>query len=101
MTARDEPYDSTPSEERQPAANARQGACAKYSIACTWSERLRSLAIQINSAIDVDDLHIDHRKIITIDRKIAYCGGAKVDAQYMFHVPFDPTKSAEAEGSTR
>ncbi|MEO7110629.1 MAG: phospholipase D-like domain-containing protein, partial [Polyangiaceae bacterium] len=36
----------------------------------TWSPRLRSLASQINDAIDVDELHIDHRKIITIDRKI-------------------------------
>jgi cardiolipin synthase A/B len=63
--------------------------------------RLQSIAAQIGDAIDVDALHIDHRKIIVIDGRVAYCGGANIGAQYMFHVPFDPEKDAKLEGDQR
>jgi hypothetical protein len=53
-------------------------------------ERLTSVAAQIRDTIEIDELHIDHRKIIVVDGRIAYCGGANIGAQYMFHVPFDP-----------
>ncbi|MEO8796606.1 MAG: phosphatidylserine/phosphatidylglycerophosphate/cardiolipin synthase family protein [Polyangiaceae bacterium] len=63
--------------------------------------RLRSLASQIRSAIRIDDLHIDHRKIVVVDGNVGYCGGANIGAQYMFHEPFDPLKEAKVEGDER
>ena len=63
--------------------------------------RLRSLAAQIRDTIAVDDLHVDHRKIIVIDGRIAYCGGANIGAQYLFHEPFDPREEAHAEAEER
>lgn len=63
--------------------------------------RLKSIAAQIREAIAVDDMHVDHRKIVVIDGRIGYCGGANVGAQYMFHLPFDPTVDARDEGDQR
>jgi cardiolipin synthase len=63
--------------------------------------RLRSVAAQIRGTIAVDDLHIDHRKVIVIDRRIGYCGGANIGAQYLFHTAFDPRKEAHAEAKQR
>jgi cardiolipin synthase len=63
--------------------------------------RLRSLAAQIRDTIAVDDLHVDHRKIIVLDGRVAYCGGANIGAQYLFHEPFDPGKDARVEGEER
>jgi cardiolipin synthase len=63
--------------------------------------RLRSVAAQIRGGIAVDDLHIDHRKIIVIDGRVGYCGGANIGAQYLFHVPFDPAKDAKEEAAER
>ena len=60
--------------------------------------RLRSVGAQIRDTIAIDDLHIDHRKVVVIDGRIAYCGGANVGAQYLFHHPFDPHKHARKEG---
>jgi cardiolipin synthase len=63
--------------------------------------RLRSIAAQMREEIAIDDLHIDHRKIIIIDGRVAYSGGANVGAQYLHHVPFDPSKESRAEGEER
>jgi cardiolipin synthase len=63
--------------------------------------RLASIAAQIADSIAIDDLHIDHRKIIVVDGRIAYCGGANIGAQYLYHVPFDPQKEARLEGEER
>ena len=63
--------------------------------------RLQSISTQIADAIDIDDLHVDHRKIIVLDGRIAYCGGSNIGAQYLFHVPFDPAKEAKEEGEAR
>ncbi|HZR10795.1 MAG TPA: phosphatidylserine/phosphatidylglycerophosphate/cardiolipin synthase family protein [Myxococcales bacterium] len=63
--------------------------------------RLRSIGAQIRDTIAVDDLHVDHRKIIVIDGRVAYCGGANIGAQYLFHDPFDPRKDARVEGEER
>ena len=63
--------------------------------------RLRSIAAQIRGGISIDDMHIDHRKIVLVDGRIAWCGGANVGAQYMYHEPFDPTKDARVEGEER
>jgi cardiolipin synthase len=63
--------------------------------------RLGSLAAQIRGAIDVDELHVDHRKIVVIDGIVAYVGGANFGAQYLFHVPFEPRIDAREEGEAR
>jgi cardiolipin synthase len=67
----------------------------------TGDARLRSLASQIRDTIAVDDLHVDHRKIVVIDGSVGYCGGANIGAQYLFHLPFDPARDAEDEGDER
>jgi len=63
--------------------------------------RLRSVAQQIRGAIAVDDMHVDHRKIVIIDGRIGWIGGANVGAQYLFHIAFDPEKDARVEGEER
>lgn len=63
--------------------------------------RLQSLAAQIRGGVAIDDMHVDHRKIVVIDGRVGYCGGANVGAQYMYRVPFDPAKDAKAEGEER
>jgi cardiolipin synthase len=63
--------------------------------------RLRSVAAQIRDSIDVDDLHIDHRKIVVIDGRIAYSGGANIGAQYLHHLAFEPSLDAREEGRQR
>jgi cardiolipin synthase len=63
--------------------------------------RLRSVAAQIRGAIDVDALHVDHRKIVVVDGRVAYVGGANFGAQYLFHIPFDPQVDARAEAAAR
>ena len=63
--------------------------------------RLRSLAAQIRDTIAVDDLHVDHRKIIVIDGRVAYCGGANIGAQYFFHEAFDPERDSRVEAEER
>jgi cardiolipin synthase len=60
-------------------------------------ERLRSIAAQIRDVVGVDDLHIDHRKLVIVDRRVAYTGGANIGAQYMNHAPFDPAVDARDE----
>lgn len=63
--------------------------------------RLVSLAAQINGAIAIDELHIDHRKLVLIDARVAYCGGANIGAQYLYHEAFDPHLDARVEGEQR
>jgi cardiolipin synthase len=65
------------------------------------SPRLTSIAGQIRDTIEIDALHIDHRKLVIIDDAIGYCGGANLGAQYLFHVPFDPAKDSRIEGEER
>jgi cardiolipin synthase A/B len=63
--------------------------------------RLASIAAQIRDSIDVDVLHVDHRKMIIIDGSVAYVGGANIGAQYLFHEAFDPGMDARREGTAR
>ena len=63
--------------------------------------RLRSIGAQIKDTVDISALHIDHRKIVVVDGRVAYCGGANIGAQYMFHDAFDPTKDSHVEGDER
>jgi cardiolipin synthase len=63
--------------------------------------RLRSIAAQIRGTISVDDLHVDHRKIIVVDGRIGYSGGANIGVQYMYHEPFDSKKDARREAEER
>src|SRR6187551_849278 len=59
--------------------------------------RLASLAAQIRGSIDVDVLHVDHRKLVAIDGSVAYVGGLNIGAQYLFHDAFDPEVDAREE----
>jgi cardiolipin synthase A/B len=63
--------------------------------------RLVSVAAQIRGAIAIDELHIDHRKLVLIDDRVAYCGGANIGAQYLYHDAFDPSLDARLEGEQR
>jgi cardiolipin synthase len=63
--------------------------------------RLASLAAQIRDSVDVDVLHVDHRKLIVVDGCVAYVGGANIGAQYLFHQAFDPEVDARREGEAR
>jgi cardiolipin synthase A/B len=63
--------------------------------------RLASLAAQIRDSIDVDVMHVDHRKMVVIDGEVAYVGGANIGAQYLFHEAFDPEVDGREEGDTR
>lgn len=65
------------------------------------SPRLRSVSAQIKNAIALDDLHVDHRKIVTIDGRVGYCGGANIGVQYLYHEPFDPHLDARKEAEAR
>jgi cardiolipin synthase len=63
--------------------------------------RLGSVAAQIREGIAVDDMHVDHRKIVVIDGRVGWCGGANVGAQYLHHVAFDAQHDAKAEAEER
>jgi cardiolipin synthase len=65
----------------------------------TGEPELDTLAREIGSTVKARALHIDHRKIVTIDGRVAYCGSANFGAQYQHHVPFDPGKSAHDEAT--
>ncbi len=44
----------------------------------------------IRAAVQLQQGHIDHRKLVAIDGNIGYCGSANIGVQYMYHLPFDP-----------
>lgn len=98
-----DPTDTKPLCELLTAAGVRvQDTNIDYDREVPGAEaRLRSVAQQIRGAIAVDDLHIDHRKIVIIDGRVGWCGGANIGAQYLFHVPFDASKDAKEEGLER
>lgn len=68
---------------------------------CVGDERLRSIFAQIREAIDVEDLHVDHRKIIVIDGLVAWTGGLDIGKQQLYREPFDPDRSAGDEAAAR
>ncbi|HEY3592316.1 MAG TPA: phosphatidylserine/phosphatidylglycerophosphate/cardiolipin synthase family protein [Polyangiaceae bacterium] len=63
--------------------------------------RLGSVAAQIRDTIEIDELHIDHRKVVIIDGAVAYVGGANFGAQYLYHEAFDPEVDSREEGEAR
>jgi cardiolipin synthase len=65
----------------------------------TGEPELDMLAREIRRTVKVNALHVDHRKIVTIDGRVAYCGSANFGAQYQYHVPFDPAKDARDEAT--
>lgn len=67
----------------------------------TGDPELDALAKEIGSTVKVNTLHVDHRKIVTIDGRVAYCGSANFGAQYQYHVAFDPSKDAHQEATER
>jgi cardiolipin synthase len=70
-------------------------------VPANLNPRLHSIAAQIRDTIAVDDLHVDHRKLILIDGRIGYSGGANIGVQYMYHEPFDPHTDAHSEAEAR
>jgi cardiolipin synthase len=65
----------------------------------TGEPELDTLAREIMRTVKVNALHVDHRKIVTIDGRVAYCGSANFGAQYQYRVPFDPAKDAHDEAT--
>src|SRR5664280_2880438 len=65
----------------------------------TGEPELDTLAREIRNTVEVEALHVDHRKIVTIDGRVAYCGSANFGAQYQYRVPFDPEKDAHDEAT--
>jgi cardiolipin synthase len=65
----------------------------------TGEPELDTLAREIRRTVKVAALHVDHRKIVTIDGRVAYCGSANFGAQYQYYVPFDPAKDARDEAA--
>jgi cardiolipin synthase len=63
----------------------------------TQDSKLCEQARLIKETSRMDAAHVDHRKLITIDGRIAYCGSANFGAQYLFHIPFDPAIEAHEE----
>lgn len=98
-----DPTDARPLCELLTAAGAEvQNTDIDYDLDVKVSDaRLSSVASQIRGAIAVDELHIDHRKILIVDGRVGWCGGANIGAQYLFHVPFDARKDAREEGQER
>jgi cardiolipin synthase A/B len=54
-------------------------------------------AHRVSKTSRMDAAHVDHRKLVTIDGRVAYCGSANFGAQYLFHHPFDPAVEAKEE----
>ena len=65
----------------------------------TGEPDLDAIAREIRESVRVDDLHIDHRKIVTIDNRIAYAGSANFGAQYLHRHAFDPKANAHDEAA--
>ena len=63
----------------------------------TQDSKLCEQARLIKETSRMDAAHVDHRKLITIDGRVAYCGSANFGAQYLFHIPFDPAVEAHEE----
>lgn len=63
----------------------------------TGESDLDALGREIGHTVKINALHIDHRKIVTLDGRVAYCGSANFGAQYQYRVPFDPSKDAHDE----
>ena len=70
-----------------------------HKIVETGEPELDTLAGEIRQTVKVNALHVDHRKIVTIDGRVAYCGSANFGAQYLYRVAFDPAKSAHDEAT--
>jgi cardiolipin synthase A/B len=63
----------------------------------TTDAKLLEQARLIKETSRMDAAHVDHRKLIVIDGRVAYCGSANFGAQYLFHHAFDPTIEAHEE----
>jgi cardiolipin synthase len=63
----------------------------------TEDPKLCEQARLIKETSRMDAAHVDHRKLVTIDGRVVYCGSANFGAQYLFHIPFDPAIEAHEE----
>jgi phosphatidylserine/phosphatidylglycerophosphate/cardiolipin synthase-like enzyme len=52
-------------------------------------------AAAIRRNVNVTTLTVDHRKMVTVDGRVAYCGSANMAASYLYHEPFDPALPAD------
>src|ERR1019366_4743505 len=66
----------------------------------TGESEIDAIAREIKACVRVNALHVDHRKIVTIDGRVAYCGSANFGAQYQHHRALDPATRAE-DGAAR
>ena len=66
----------------------------------TGDAELDTLGREIRDTVKIGALHIDHRKLVIIDNRVAYCGSANFGAQYQYRVPFDPGKNAHDEATS-
>jgi cardiolipin synthase len=65
----------------------------------TQDPALREQARLIHETSRMDIAHVDHRKVVVVDGRVAWVGSANVGAQYLFRIPFDPEVEAKEEGA--
>jgi cardiolipin synthase len=63
----------------------------------TQDPELLEQARLIKETSRMDAAHIDHRKLVIVDGRIAFIGSANFGAQYLFHHAFDPKVEAHEE----
>jgi cardiolipin synthase len=63
----------------------------------TDDPRLLEQARLVRETSRMDAAHVDHRKIVAIDGRVAYVGSANFGAQYLHRLPFDPAVEAHEE----
>lgn len=63
----------------------------------TGDPQIDELGREIRDSVRIDDLHVDHRKVIAIDGRVGYCGSANFGAQYQHRIGLDPAVSDRDE----
>ncbi len=61
-------------------------------VIATGNPQFDSNAADIRNTVGVDKAINDHRKLITIDGTVAYCGSANIGAEYLYDAPYDPNQ---------
>jgi cardiolipin synthase A/B len=61
-------------------------------VVTTGNTKFANNQTDIRNTVSLDVAINDHRKIITIDGTIAYCGSANIGAEYLYELPYDPSK---------
>lgn len=66
-------------------------------VITTGNHQFDSDETGIRNTVSLDVGIVDHRKLITIDGTIGYCGSANFGCEYLYHHPFNPSKSSKDE----